>query len=174
LNVDERERYLNEAMEEHGYYLKRLVFSYLKDYQKAEDIVQDVFVKFYNSIDQFEGRSSTKTYLYRIAINKCNNYIKSWQYRKIEFTEKIRSFKKNSSVEQEWIEREQKESIAGLINGLPVKYREVIWLYYFVELSVAEISEVLKCSVNTVKTRLVRGRKLAKLTFEESGVEYEY
>lgn len=174
MNVDEKERYLNEAMEVHGDYLKRLIFSYIKDYQKAEDIVQDVFVKFYKHLERFEGRSSIKTYLYRIAVNECNNYIRSWHYKKLEFTEKIKMLNNRASAEREWIQREQQQNIAELINGLPVKYREIIWLYYYIELSVPEIADVLKCSVNTVKTRLVRGRKLAKLTFEESEVEYEY
>ncbi len=174
MNVDEKEQYLNEAMEQHGNYLKRLIFTYIKDFQKSEDIVQEVFVKFYRNLEQFEGRSSIKTYLYRIAVNECNNYLRSWHYRKLEFTEKIKLFKKQSSLEGEYIQREQHQNIAELINGLPVKYREVIWLYYYVELSVTEIAVVLKCSVNTVKTRLVRGRQLAKLTFEESEVEYEY
>jgi len=174
VNVDEKEQYLNEAMEQHGNYLKRLIFTYIKDFQKSEDIVQEVFVKFYRNLEQFEGRSSIKTYLYRIAVNECNNYLRSWHYRKLEFTEKIKLFKKQSSLEGEYIQREQHQNIAELINGLPVKYREVIWLYYYVELSVTEIAVVLKCSVNTVKTRLVRGRQLAKLTFEESEVEYEY
>ncbi|MER2107386.1 MAG: sigma factor-like helix-turn-helix DNA-binding protein [Solibacillus sp.] len=60
------------------------------------------------------------------------------------------------------------------MSKLPVKYREVIWLYYYVELSVLEIADVLDCSVNTVKTRLARGRKLAKISFEECVGDYEY
>ncbi|MET0959303.1 MAG: sigma factor-like helix-turn-helix DNA-binding protein [Psychrobacillus psychrotolerans] len=47
-----------------------------------------------------------------------------------------------------------------------------MWLHYFAELTVEEIGEVLKCSPNTIKTRLVRGRKAAKLTMEEEGIEY--
>lgn len=174
MNVNEKERYLNEAMEQHGDYLKRLIYTYVKDFQKSEDIVQEVFVKFYKNLESFEGRSSIKTYLYRIAVNECNNYLRSWHYRKLEFTERIKLFKKRSSVEGEYIQQEQHQNIAELISSLPVKYREVIWLYYYVELSVAEIADVLKCSVNTVKTRLARGRRLARLTFEEREVEYEY
>jgi len=72
------------------------------------------------------------------------------------------------------LQQEQNDYIGQLVNSLPTKYREVIWLHYYVELSIAEIAEVLKCSPNTVKTRLVRGRKLAKLTIEKGELEYEY
>lgn len=174
MTVDEKERHLNEAMEQHGDYLKRLIFTYVKDIQKTEDIVQEVFIKFFKNLEQFEGRSSIKTYLYRIAVNECQNYLKSWHYRKLVVTEKINIWTNRGSVEVEYIQKEQNQNIAVLVSSLPFKYREVIWLYYYVELSVMEIADVLNCSVNTVKTRLARGRKLAKLTIEESEGEYEF
>jgi len=174
LNLEEKERYLNEAMEQHGDYIKRLIFTYVRDFQKTEDITQDVFVKFYKNLERFEGRSSVKTYLYRIAVNECRNYLKSWHYRRFEVTEKIKMLRNRVSVEAEYIQREHNQNIADLVKTLPIKYREVIWLYYYLELSVSEIAEVLKCSNNTVKTRLARGRKRAKLSFEEREVEYEY
>lgn len=174
MTVDEKERYLNNAMEQHGDYLKRLIFTYVKDIQKAEDIVQEVFIKFYKNLERFEGRSSMKTFLYRIAINESRNYLRSWHYRKIEVTEIIKTWKNLVTVESEYIQKEQNQTIADIVNSLPIKYREVLWLYYYMELSVKEIADVLKCSVNTVKSRLARGRKLVKITIEESAGEYEF
>lgn len=174
MTENEKERYLNEAMQVHGDYLKRLIYTYVKDLQKAEDIVQDVFIKFYKTMEQFEGRCSRKTYLYRIAVNECQNYLKSWHYRMFDVTEKIKLWTNKDSAETEYIQKEQNQTIAVLVSKLPVKYREVIWLYYYVELSVLEIADVLDCSVNTVKTRLARGRKLAKISFEECVGDYEY
>ncbi|TFD94452.1 sigma-70 family RNA polymerase sigma factor [Jeotgalibacillus sp. R-1-5s-1] len=172
MDLGEKERCLKAAMEMHGDYLKRLVYSYVKDLQKTEDIVQDVFVKFYIHFDSFEKRSSVKTFLYRIAVNEAQNYLRSWSYRKIDVVEKIRKWTKGDPVEESYINKEQAESVASLINMLPVKYREVLWLFYYIELSIQDIAEVLDCSPNTVKTRLVRGRKLAKISIEEG--EYEY
>lgn len=174
LTDSEKDRYLNEAIRAHGDYLKRLIYTYVKDIQKTEDIVQDVFIKFYKTMEQFEGRCSRKTYLYRIAVNECQNYLKSWHYRMFDVTEKIKFWTNKDSAEAEYIQKEQNQTIAVLVSKLPVKYREVIWLYYYVELSVLEIADVLDCSVNTVKTRLARGRKLAKISFEECVGDYEY
>ncbi|RTR34004.1 sigma-70 family RNA polymerase sigma factor [Robertmurraya yapensis] len=174
MNKEEREQLLNDAMEQHGDYLKHLIYTYVKDIQKTQDIIQDVFIKFYKNLDHFENRSSIKTYLYRIAVNECKNYLRSWHYRKMEVTEKIFMWKNQISIESEYIQREEKQNIAQLVGKLSVRYREVIWLYYYLELSVTEIADVLNCSVNTVKTRLTRGRKLMRLTIEESEGEYEY
>ena len=174
MTSDDKEQLLYEAMEQHGDYLKRLVYTYVKELQKTEDIVQDVFIKFYKSLDSFKGRSSTKTYLYRIAVNECQNYLKSWHYRKLEVTEKVRTWLKRDSLEVYYLQKEQNQSIGELVSSLPIKYREVLWLHYYVELSITEMADVLKCSPNTIKTRLARGRKLAKITIEEGEIEYEY
>lgn len=174
MTIDEKEQCLNEAMAQHGDYLKSLIYTYVKDIQKTEDIIQEVFLKFYKHLDRFEGRSSIKTYLYRIAVNECQNYLKSWHYRKFEVTEKIKLLISRDSLEMDYIKREQNQNIAGLVSKLPIKYREVIWLHYYVEMSVFEIADVLNCSPNTIKTRLARGRKLAKMTIEESEGEYEF
>lgn len=170
----EKKEILNESMAQHGDYIKRLIFSYIKDIPKAEDIVQDVFIKFYKNLDRFKGRSSIKTFLYRIAVNECQNYLSSWHYRKLKITEKIKNLEYKSSVEDDYIQKEQNVSLSDLIGKMPVKYREVIWLHYYVELTVPEIADVLDCSVNTVKTRLLRGRKVLKIAIEESGGAYGY
>ena len=76
------------------------------------------------------------------------------------------------TTEEELLQKEQAEYVAIKINELPSKYKEVLWLHYFAELSVEEIGEILKCSPNTIKTRLVRGRKAARLTMKEEEIEH--
>lgn len=174
MTTDDKEKLLYDVMDQHGDYLKRLIYTYVKEIQKTEDLLQEVFIKFYKSLDVFEGRSSIKTYLYRIAVNECQNYLKSWHYKKFEVTERVKNWLKRDSIELDVLRQEQNQSIGQIVNSLPIKYREVIWLHYYVELSIAEMAEVLKCSPNTVKTRLARGRRLAKITIEEGNLEYEY
>lgn len=76
-----------------------------------------------------------------------------------------------STPEDSIIAREKSSEIAEAIKILPRKYREVLWLYYYAELSVMEISKILSCSTNTVKTRLARGRKKINLAFAEEGFD---
>ena len=58
---------------------------------------------------------------------------------------------------------------AHSITTLEPKYREVLWLYYYDELSITDIASILQCSVNTVKTRLARGRKRVGIQLEKEG-----
>ncbi|WP_301109920.1 sigma-70 family RNA polymerase sigma factor [Sporosarcina sp.] len=168
LEKQERDQLLYEAMNEHGDYLLRVVFAVVKDEQRAEDIVQEVFVRYYLHLDSFEGRSSVKTYLYRIAMNECKNVFKSWSHRKLVISDLFRHvLVSNETPEEEVLLAESSSHVAQMVEVLPIKYREVIWLYYYAELSVSEIGEVLDSPVNTVKTRLARGRKLARIAWEE-------
>lgn len=164
----ERDHLLIKAMDEYGHYLTRLAYAFVKDEVRAEDIVQEAFIRYYVNLEKFEGRSSVKTYLYRITVNECHNYFKSWAYRKLELSNLVNNLLTNKqTTEEEVLQKEQAEYVALKINELPIKYKEVLWLHYFAELSVLEIGEVLKCSPNTVKTRLVRGRNAARLTLKE-------
>jgi len=155
-------------MDSYGDYLVRLTYAIVKDEKKAEDIVQEVFIRYYLNVEKFEGRSSVKTYLYRIAVNECHNYFKSWAYRKIELSNLFTHLLINKKTpEEDLLQKEGEDSLIEVVESLPLKYREVIWLHYYAELSVSEIGNVLGCSANTVKTRLARGRKLARIAIEE-------
>lgn len=173
LEKREKDRLLTEAMDEYGHYLVRLAYSFVKERTKAEDIVQDVFIRYYINLEQFEGRSSVKTFLYRITVNECHNHFRSWAHRKIELTNMLSPLLPNKgSVEETALATEKSNEVAGAVGKLPLKYREVLWLYYYAELSVKEISEVLKISDNTVKTRLARGRQQAGAKFTGEGIDH--
>lgn len=154
-----QERAFNEAVNEHTDYLLRLCYMYVKDWQAAEDIMQDVFLTYYAKFEQFEERSSLKTYLVRIAINKCKDYLKSWRYRKMTLTTQFFGAKKDR---QNYEENDERLEIANAVLKLPIHLREVIIHYYYEELSVLEVSTLLNLSDNTVKTRLRRARQLLK------------
>lgn len=168
MDSKEKEGLLREAMDTYGHYLKRVVYALVKDEQKTEDIVQEVFIRYYINLENFEGRASVKTFLYSIALNQCRNYFKSWSYRKIRLSNFVQYTLTNKQTpESEMLKKESGKELEEAIGKLPMKYKEVIWLYYYIEMSVVEISEVLNCSVNTVKTRLARGRRQAKISMEE-------
>ena len=156
----------HELVEQYGEELIRLAYLYVKDRTVAEDIIQDVFLKAYENIYAFKGQSSYKTYLYRITINRCYDYFRSWTYKNIVLTDTLSNLfqrPSNDSTEHTYFKNEQETSIAHAVLGLPIKYREVIILYYYQAFSIHHISYLLKCSENTVKTRLRRARlKLKK------------
>lgn len=154
------EQRFQQVMQEHMDYLLKIAYLYVKEWPAAEDIVQEVFLAFYQKFEQFEERASLKTYLGRMTINRCKDYLKSWRYRTHILTNsfKIPSKKSRNRI----VENDEKSELAEYVLELPLKYREVIIHYYFEELSVLEISQLLTISDNTIKTRLRKARALLK------------
>lgn len=151
--------HIEEVMTIHGEYLIRMAFMYVKDWPAAEDLVQETFISYFKNLDQFQSRSSIKTYLTRILINKCHDYLRSWKNRKQFFTQLFNHLPAANKTPEEWLIRsnEQSELVKGIWE-LQVKYREVILLYYYQEITIPEIAIILECPENTVKTRLSRAR----------------
>lgn len=164
-----KEEQLSWLMEEYGDIVLRLAFTYVKQKQLAEDISQEVFISCYKSLDTFQHKASYKTWLYRITVNKCKDYFRSWSYKNIRYQDFFRSIfpTEGQSVESEILEGEEKENIFEQVLTLPIKLREVIILQYYEELSVNEIAELLDLKSNTVKTRLHRAKKLLRNSLKE-------
>lgn len=160
---------IDEIMIRYGQEILQLSFSYVKNKQIAEDLTQEIFVKCYKSLHTYSGKSKFRTWLWRIASNHCKDYLKSW-YNKNVFTtdyQPIYDSLQSDSVEQTVIQEEQDDQLASAVMELPVNYREVIYLFYFEEMSVKEISVVTEVKENTIKTRLKRAKELLKERLEE-------
>ncbi|MDZ5471433.1 sigma-70 family RNA polymerase sigma factor [Bacillus sp. 31A1R] len=167
-NMSKEER-LEWLMNEYGRTVTRLAFNYMKQKQLAEDVAQEVFIKCYENLDGFRNESSYKTWVYRITVNLCKDKLKSWAYRNILVTEFFSKTKKtNSTPESELLDSEDRRLISEKILSLPVKYREIVILYYYEELSYNEISDLLQLNMPTVKSRLHRARHLLKNLLERS------
>ncbi|MFP3916315.1 sigma-70 family RNA polymerase sigma factor, partial [Lysinibacillus telephonicus] len=151
---------------EHNDYLLQLTYLYVKDWNTAEDIVQEVFINYWMKEEQFQAQSSLRTYLTRIAINRCKDYLKSWRYRTQTltnvFTGMIRP--KNQLILQD-----EQLILADAVLALPIKFREVIILYYFKELTIREIAVIINTSESTIKYRLrsAKERLKAKLSTQQ-------
>ncbi|MEK4230526.1 sigma-70 family RNA polymerase sigma factor [Solibacillus sp. FSL H8-0538] len=155
----------------HGEELLRLAFTYVKNREIAEDIVQDVLLKAFEKRTDFRGGSSYRTYLFRMTINRCHDYLRSWHYKNTFVTTKIQSiFKGSVSAEQLVLENDESKLLGHAVLKLPVKYREVIVFYYYKEMSTEEIAELMQCPVNTIKTRLKRGREKLKVELDGSAL----
>jgi RNA polymerase sigma factor (sigma-70 family) len=164
-----KEERLEWLMNEYGNDVVRLAFTYVKHKQQSEDIAQEVFIKCYQNLDGFRNDSTYKTWLFRITINLCKDKLRSWSFKSIVFTEF--SFKKKSSYETpelELVSQESKRNISEKILSLPLKYREIIILYYYEELSYNQISDLLHISLPTIKSRLHRARAMLKKLLEGS------
>ncbi|MGG3563288.1 sigma-70 family RNA polymerase sigma factor [Neobacillus rhizosphaerae] len=162
-HLSNKDDILIDLMNEYGTMVKRLAFSYVKDKSLAEDIAQEVFISAYKNLNSFKGNSSYKTWIYRIAINRSKDMVKSKAYRMVSLSHIINPFKKSSiSTEVEVIRRENTNKVVECILTLPVKYREIIYLFYYEDLKIHEIHQITNINTETIKSRLRRGKQLLK------------
>ncbi|SDZ22706.1 RNA polymerase sigma-70 factor, ECF subfamily [Evansella caseinilytica] len=165
----DKEAFLDDIMHDYGHDILRLVYTYVNNKAVAEDLTQDIFLKCYRKFDQFNYESSIKTWLYRITVNHCKDYLRSWHCRKVMINEAVISAlpSKDKQVDDEVIQKSTDEQLADAVMRLPMKYREVIYLFYYEELKLEEISATLNVNINTIKSRLKRAREVLKMMVEE-------
>ena len=170
MDREEKDYVLDKIMIEYGNELVRLAFSYVKDAEIAKDIVQNTFVKCYKNLDSFRFDAQIKTWLYRITINECKDYLKSWNYKMVQVKSFIHETAKSilPSTEKTVIDKFNNEEIKSTISSLPKVYREVVYLYYYNSLSTEEIAKVLDIPSNTVKTRLRRAKQRLHTVIKEA------
>ena len=169
VDIEDKEELIDELMNKYGQEILQLVNSYVKNKTIAEDLTQDIFVKCYRSLNTFKGKSKVKTWLWRIAINHCKDYLKSWYQKNVLAIENefVYTVDSKESVEQTVIKNDEDERLVFEVMNLPIKYREVIYLFYFEELPIKEIAQVIEVKENTVKTRMRRAKELLKDRLEE-------
>lgn len=164
------ERVVERLIEMHGQEVYKIAYFYMKEQQLAEDVFQEVFYKVMKNYYKFQHQSSEKTWLIRITINTCKDALRtSWIKRVTTFgtwQDSERDVEKPFDIEQQETNRELYE----LIQKLPSKYKEVILLFYYKDLSYAEISEILDIPEGTVRSRLSRAREKLKKMINERGV----
>jgi len=137
----------------------RIALNYFGNKYDADDMVQDVLMKLYTSNKQFESNEHIRNWLIRVTINTCKNTLRMpWRRRNVALDELAASVS--------FAHREQSDLFVSVMS-LPEKYRTVLYLFYYEDLSVKEISEVLKLKESAVTTRLSRARNQLKLKLKE-------
>jgi RNA polymerase sigma-70 factor (ECF subfamily) len=157
-------------------YQDRLVFSvykFLKDYELAQDIAQEAFVKAFKNIEKFRGDSSFYTWIYRIAINTAKNLLSSKARSSEVYDDEIIELKLSESAvttenPENILEAEELRSkMMDAIQSLPDDIRTTLSLREFDGLSYEEIAKVQNCPIGTVRSRIHKGREILDKTFSK-------
>lgn len=157
-----------ELMRSYANDVFRVSYLYLKDWQLAEEAVQDTFVKVYEKHNQFRGESSEKTWIMHIAINVCNNYKRNQWFKKVLLGENhVLPRYSEEPIEAELLRRDESAHLLETIMNLKANEKAVILLYYYQNMKISEIAVALGIKEATVKTRLQRARKKIKEFVEE-------
>ncbi len=123
--------------------------------EDARDLVQVVFIKAYQRLESFDGRSRFFSWLYRIAINESLNFL-SRRKRQVELDEQLISSERSPDEHAE--SGEEERMVQAALQDLTPEYRQVIILRHFLDLSHVEMGGVLRLPEKTVKSRLHTAR----------------
>lgn len=140
--------------------VRNIIFITMNNSALVDDIAQDVFITVFRNLKHFRFESQFTTWLYRITVNRCKDYLRKMNVRKIfsPIEEGSEVSEYSSPVENNDISR----IVMDAISKLPVKLRMPLILKDIEGFSYQEISETLKCEMGTVKSRIFRGREKLK------------
>ncbi len=140
------------------------------DREEAADLTQEVFLRVYRYLGRFAGRSSLKTWIYRIAVNCCRSKLRRRWRRSLERPLDLLAevADERSGPEQRAAGHDLGRRLAAALAELPLVFREAVLLRDVQGLSYGEISDVLGVRIGTVRSRIARGRERLRGMLEES------
>lgn len=154
-----------------------LCLNYTQNQQVAEELTQDIFVKALLNLPNFKGNSSAKTWLYKIAINTCNDFSKAQNAQKRSWLKALFSTNAGTYEVQDFnhpgVQLEQKQAVQHIfkcINRLPENQKTALILKSIDGLAQQEIAEIMNLKIKAVESLLSRARtNLQKILNESEG-----
>lgn len=172
----DQERY-GEIIERYQGKLFVFLYRLIGNREEAEDLLQEVFLKAYINLNSYDTSRKFSSWIYRIAHNEAVNRIKRKSLKRFIPWEDVTSIKDklemssiDEGVEKVWARKEENREVAGAVEKLPLKYKQVLILRYWEDKSYTEISEILEKPVNTVGTLIKRARDKLALQLADSKV----
>ncbi|MBN2615428.1 MAG: sigma-70 family RNA polymerase sigma factor [Bacteroidales bacterium] len=140
--------------------MAKVIIGMVGNREDAEDIGQEAFIRFYNSMHQYHAEASLSTYLTRIAINLSLNELKKRQSKKwLSLESKHEQFHADNDTSRQ---RDEKEIVEKALEQLETKYKSVVVLRLIQGFSTKETAKILKLPLGTVLSRLARGQEKLK------------
>ncbi|MFZ1289389.1 MAG: sigma-70 family RNA polymerase sigma factor [Melioribacteraceae bacterium] len=158
------ERAFTELIQKHKDKVRNLVFLTLGDVDYVDDISQDVFINVYHKLKEFRFESKFTTWLYRITVNKCRDYLRKKKVRSIFVPIKDDDYERSGKSDNDNFDVQK--LVQKAILKLPDKLKVPLILRDIDGYSYQEIAEKLDCEVGTIKSRIFRARESLKLILE--------
>ncbi len=147
----------NKAIEKYQRLVYGLALAYTRSKHDADDAFQETFLAFHRHSGKWADEEHCRAWLIRTAVNMSRRITCSiWRKRTVSMENA------EDTAEQFCYETAEQNEIAEAVKELPEKYRMVIWLYYFEEMSVREISAAVGTGEGTVRSQLHRGREILR------------
>lgn len=155
---------IDEIVDRYADMVYRIALTQMKNVHDAQDIFQEVFLRLVKNIDSIQNEEHLKSWLIRVTLN-CSktNLMSAWRKHTQPLEEE-----QNQIV----FETKEQSDLYEYIQKLPKKYRTVLYLFYYEELSIKEICGITGQKETTVKSQLSRGRAILKEQLEKTGWSY--
>ena len=146
---------VENLFEQYSDMVYRIAISYGNQIQMAEDVVQEVFLRFMKKRPQFKNCQHEKAWFIRVTVNCCKSMVSSAWMRRTQPLE---------DTDQAVLpfQHQDENDLYELLQQLPAKYRTVLYLRYYEEYQVKEIAKLLHITPNLVSARLSRAKKMMK------------
>ncbi len=154
----------SELVKRHQRGMLRLSMRFMKDLDSAQDVVQDAFIKSYEKLNMFEGRSTFKSWLYQITVNTARNKLRENRYDMTDIEDVQLSVA--PIAEQKLVHVAVRDMIQIQIDRLPFKQKTALVLRVYEDLSFTEIAEVMQCPYDTAKANYRHALLKLKEIFE--------
>jgi RNA polymerase sigma factor (sigma-70 family) len=152
-----------EIVHEHGKAIFNYIFSLVRQKELAEDLYQEVLVSAYLAFHTINEPFRIKGWLFTIARNKCRDYWRKENKAKQFWKEEVYAYSTTVEApplpEEEVLHKDSVERMVESVKSLPEIYQSALFLYYFKDLTIIEISKRKNIPISTVKTRMKRGKE---------------
>ena len=155
----------------------RVCYSFMRNADDAEDLTQEIFIRVYRSLHNFEGRSSLKTWIYRIAINTCQNEIRRLKRRPQLAETDVQTMSEylpsTTTTESEWQKANLRDQLAMAFSRLRPDEHDILTLRDVEERPYSEIVEILSINLSAAKMRAKRARQSLRVNlYQVTGEEF--
>ena len=169
LDLVERHRYgdvdaFEEIYERYEAMVFNLAWRLCGDPTEAQDLAQEAFLRVYRHLERFQGRSSLKTWIYRVALNTCRSSLGRKKWRSVPLAEEegaegLVLVDTRRTPEERAVATSAGEQVLESLALIPRKFREAVVLRDLEGLTYTEMADVLGVRIGTVRSRIARGRK---------------
>ena len=151
----------DNAIDRYADMVYRLALSQVKNASDADDVFQEVFIRLVSHVNELESWEHVKAWLIKVTINCVKKHYSLFWNKNVSFLEEPEELtdQSDSYVMEE-------HPITEAVKSLPAKYRLVVHLFYYEQLSITEIGTITKQKESTVKSQLFRAREMLKESLE--------
>lgn len=155
--------HISEIVDTYSNMVYKLALARTKNKFDADDVYQEVFMRYMKNYHKLKSNEHTKAWFIRVTVNCSNNIFNSSWFKK---TVLFKNSLKDNLKDDINFSTEENKHVYNAVLELPKKYRTVIYLFYYEDMSIKEISKALEIKEGTIKSQLHRGRNLLKEILE--------